>query len=343
MNAIVVNDNLWGIYVMRILVLALEGVFDTGLAATLDAFTVATALSAKLFGGKPRFHVTTIGMRRTVRTSHGLTVPVERIASALKPDWVIVPAVNAKSPQELIAKLDRADVREAQTYLLERSAKGTQIGTACMGTFILAETGLLNEREAVTTWSLAPVFRKRYPQVHLNEARVVVANDIGATAGSAMGHLDLALWIIRQTSPELASTVSRYLLADIRPSQAPYIIPNHLAQADPVILRFEQWSREHLKHGFSLQEAAKALAMSARTLQRRCDAVLGKSPLSYFQDLRVEHAKSLLHRDDYDIESIAAEIGYADGNTLRTLLRDRLGRGVREIRAGLESTAEGAD
>ncbi|TGT16793.1 helix-turn-helix domain-containing protein, partial [Mesorhizobium sp. M4B.F.Ca.ET.172.01.1.1] len=90
-----------------------------------------------------------------------------------------------------------------------------------------------------------------------------------------------------------------------------------------------------LKQGFSLQEAANALATSARSLQRRCQAVLGKSPLSYFQDLRVEHAQSLLHGSGLDIEAIAAEVGYADGATLRTLLRQRLGRGVRDLRADL--------
>lgn len=98
---------------------------------------------------------------------------------------------------------------------------------------------------------------------------------------------------------------------------------------------FEGWTRNNLKEGFSLQEAAKTLATSTRTLQRRCDAVLGKSPLAYFQDLRVEHAQSLLHGNDVDIETIAAEVGYADGATLRTLLRQRLGRGVRDLRTDL--------
>ena len=320
---------------MRISLVALDGVFDTGLTATLDAFATANAISAKLFGGTPRFDVTTVGVRRTVRTAHGLTVPVERVKPASKPDWVILPAVTAPSPEALIAKLDRADVQEVQAQLITWSKKGVLIGAACMGTFLLAETGLLDERQSATTWSLAPLFRQRYPRIVLDEARVVVPSDIGATAATAMGHLDLALWIIRQASPELASTVSRYLLADMRSSQAPYIIPNHLAQNDPVILRFERWSREHLRYGFSLQDAAKDLAMSARTLQRRCDTVLGKSPLAYFQDLRVEHAQSLLRREEHDVEQIAAEVGYADGATLRTLLRDKLGRGVREIRAGI--------
>jgi transcriptional regulator GlxA family with amidase domain len=321
---------------MRIFVLAIDGVFDTGLSVTLDAFSTAGGLSAKLFDGTPRFDVTTVGVRRTVHTSQGLTVPVQSIKPASRPDWVIVPAVLAGTPEELFARLERADMRDARSQLLKWSARGTLIGAACMGTFILAETGLLDQQESTTTWSLAPFFRQRFPYVQLDESRMVVPCTIGVTAGSAMGHLDLALWIIRQTSPELADTVSRYLTADLRSSQAPFIIPNHLAQADPMILRFERWARLNLKDGFSLQAAAKELATSARTLQRRCHTILGKSPLDYFQDLRVEHAQSLLHRDSYDIEAIAAAVGYADGATLRTLLRDRLGRGVREIRAGFE-------
>jgi transcriptional regulator GlxA family with amidase domain len=170
----------------------------------------------------------------------------------------------------------------------------------------------------------------------LDESRMLVPSANLVTTGAAMGHLDLALWLIRKASPELASVVARYLLADIRSSQAQYIIPNHLAQADPLIQKFEQWARDHLNTGFSLQDAARMLATSARTLQRRCETVLGKSPLAYFQDLRVEHAQSLLHGSGLDIDAIAAEVGYVDGATLRTLMRRRLGRGVRELRSDLK-------
>ena len=84
------------------------------------------------------------------------------------------------------------------------------------------------------------LFRQRYPNVQLDESRMLVQAETIVTAGAAMGHLDLALWIIRTTSPELSTLVSRYLLADLRSLQSAYIIPNHLAQADPLILRFER-------------------------------------------------------------------------------------------------------
>jgi transcriptional regulator GlxA family with amidase domain len=248
---------------------------------------------------------------------------------------VIVPALGVGTAEQLIVALERKDVIDAKMQLQKWHAKGVHIGASCIGSFLLADAGLLDGCEATTTWWLAPFFRQRYPNVSLDEARMLVPSGQMVTAGALMGHLDLALWLIRQASPELAAVVSRYMLADIRSSQAQYIIPNHLAQADPLVQRFERWSRDHLKDGFSLQEAANALATSARTLQRRCEAVLGKSPLSYFQDLRVERARSLLHGSDLDVEAIAAEVGYVDGATLRTLLRERLGRGVRDLRADL--------
>ncbi|QOZ71941.1 GlxA family transcriptional regulator [Bradyrhizobium arachidis] len=320
---------------MHIALLALEGFWDTGLTVTLDAFTIANNFAAAQAGGAPHFDVSIVGVRRKVRSGQGFALPVKPVTPDLKPDWVIVPALNTSRPEQLIPALDRRDVRQAVEQLQSWYANGARIAASCIGTFVLAEAGLLDGQGATTTWWLSPLFRQRYPNVRLDEKRMLVTSDRVVTAGAAMGHLDLALWFIRQASPELAAVVSRYLLADLRSLQAPFIIPNHLAQADPLIQRFERWAREHLKQGFSLQEAASALATSARTLQRRCEAVLGKSPLSYFQDLRVERAQSLLHGSSLDVDAIAAEVGYEDGATLRTLLRERLGRGVRELRANL--------
>lgn len=320
---------------MRISILALEGLWDTGLTVTLDAFKLANGFSAAQMGGTPHFDVSIVGVRKRVRSGQGFVIPVKSITPDLKPDWVIVPALGTARPEQLLPALERRDVVQAKEQLRTWYAAGGRVAASCIGTFVLAEAGLLDQSEATTTWWLSPLFRQRYPNVRLDETRMLVTSERIVTAGAAMGHLDLALWFIRQASPDLAAIVSRYLLADLRSSQAPFIIPNHLAQADPLIQRFERWAREHLKEGFSLQDAADALATSTRTLQRRCEAVLGKSPLSYFQDLRVERAQSLLHGSHLDVDAIAAEVGYVDGATLRTLLRERLGRGVRELRADL--------
>lgn len=237
-------------------------------------------------------------------------------------------------PDTLAARLARPDVPDAVAALQEWSTGGAHLGTACSGGFLLAESGLLDGLHATTSWWLGPMFRQRYPNVTLDESRMVVSTTRFTTAGAALAHIDLALRIVRGQSPALAALVARYLLVEARTSQAEFVIPDHLAHADPIVERFECWSRRRLAHGFSLAEAASAAGTSERTLARRLQSVLGKTPLSYFQDLRVEQAVHLLRTGNASVDQVAAQVGYSDGVTLRALLRRKLGRGVRELRRG---------
>jgi transcriptional regulator GlxA family with amidase domain len=316
---------------MRVFVLALDGVFDLGLSAILDAFQTANELIEMAELAVPQFEVKVVGMRKTVRTAHGLKVPIHA-AGKQKPDYVIVPAIACKTLDTLNAALARRDVRDAAQALRKWANEGAKLSAACAGTFVLAESGLLNQQRATTTWWLAPVFRQRYPQVFLDESDMVVKSGNVVTAGAALGHMDLVLWLIRGVSPELASLTGKYLIVDSRPSQTAYALTDHLVHSDPVVQLFERWARGRLARGFSLDHAAKAVGASKRTLTRRLQSVLGKSPMGYFQSLRVERAVHLLKTTKASVEEIAGKVGYKDGGTLRLLLRRRLNLGVKEIR-----------
>ena len=317
---------------MRLHVVALDGVFDTGLSTVLDAFGTANELAEMTGVTSLRFQVTIAGVRRAPRTSQGLRVPVENAADLAAPDWAIVPAIGHKMPGPLAAALASREVRDVGELLRHWASRGANTAAACIGTFVVAESSLLDGEDATTTWWLAPMFRKRYPRVRLDESRIVVPSHRVLTAGAALSHLDLALSLIRQASPELAALTTRYLVVDARTSQAIYAVPHQLAHADPLVGRFERWARESLGQGFALEGAARALGTSKRTLARRMHDVLGKTPLEYFQELRVERAVHLLKTTGASIDQIAAQVGYADGVSLRALLRRRLKCGVRELR-----------
>lgn len=319
-------------FAMRIYLLALDGVFDTGLATVLDALGTANELAEMSGLTSPRFEVTIVGVRKTVTTSQGLTVPVVPLPLRFLPDWVVVPAIGFKMPGPLQAALARPDVRDAGSALRSWAERGVATAAACIGTFVVAEAGLLDHHDSTTTWWLAPLFRQRYPKVRLDESRMIVKSGKIVTAGAALSHMDLALWLIRQKSPKLAGLTAKYLIVDSRPLQSAYVLTDHLAHSDAMVERFEGWARGRLRHGFSLEEAAAAVGTSKRTLARRLHTVLGKSPLSYFQELRVERAVHLLKTTDETVDAIASRVGYADGVTLRTLLRRRLGAGIRDIR-----------
>ena len=316
---------------MRVDLLALDGVFDLGLSAVLDVFQTANELAEMSGVTASRFDVRIVGVRKAVKTSHGLNVPVH-VAGARVPDCVIVPAIGYKMPGPLEEALARPDVMDAADALRQWSRRGAMMAAACVGTFVMAESGLLDHHQATTTWWLAPMFRQRYPNVLLDESNMIVKSGRFVTAGAALSHMDLALWFVRGVSPQLASLTAKYLIVDPRPSQSAYALFDHLIHFDPIVERFESWARARLRHGFSLDEAAKASGCSKRTLARRMHSVLGKSPLSYFQSLRVERAVHLLRTGRASVDEVAARVGYADGTTLRNLLRRRLNLGVKEIR-----------
>lgn len=318
---------------MKIDVLALNDVFDTGLATILDAFGTANELAAAQGPSSLAFDVNLVGLGGEVRTKQGFTVPVAPVHGRTKSDWVIVPAIGEKAPEPLAAALATGEKQAAARLLRQWSEDGAQVAAACIGTFIAAESGVLDGETVTTTWWLAPFFRQRYPKVRVDDRRMIVPSGRVVTAGAALSHMDMALWLIRQASPSLAALTARYLIVDSRPTQSAYAMSDHLAHSDPIVHKFEKWARERLAEGFTLDDAAREVGASKRTLTRRINEVLGKSPIAYFQDLRVERAVHLLRTSTDNVDKIAAAVGYADGVTLRNLIRRKLGRGVREIRS----------
>src|SRR5262249_60582065 len=96
---------------------------------------------------------------------------------------VVVRAIGYKMPGPLIEALGRADVRDAAALLRQWSRRPTLMSAACIGTFVMAESGLLDEQRATTTWWLAPTFRQRYPRVLLEESNMIVKSGRCVTAG----------------------------------------------------------------------------------------------------------------------------------------------------------------
>jgi len=177
---------------MRIHVLVLNHVFDLGLSAVIDALKTANELAAMSGLSGERFEVRIVSVAKSVKTSQGLTVPVQAIDSKA-PDCVVVPAIGFKMPDPLESALAKPEIRDAAVALREWAGNGAMMTAACIGTFVMAEAGLLDHQRATTTWWLVPVFRRRYPSVILDESQMVIKSGRFVTAGAALSHMDLAL------------------------------------------------------------------------------------------------------------------------------------------------------
>src|SRR5262249_14165020 len=216
-----------------------------------------------------------------------------------------------------------------------RRANGANatVAASCTSTFVLAESGLLDGREATTTWWLAPLFQERYPRVSLSASRTVVASGRLLTAGASFAHADLVLALIaRAAGPSLAHLVARYLLVETRPSQARFMLVEHLRGGEPGLEKLEEFVAANLARPIDLADLARVAGVSSRTLARLVHRVLGTTPMRFVQRIRAEHAVRLLQTTSASIDVIADQVGYREPGALRRVLRREMGVSPRDLR-----------
>ena len=313
-----------------ILILTLDGVLDASLGITLDTLKAGRSLLAGA-GKAARVRVLTAGYAKTIRTGAGLRLTTdmtfrEVVSAQLRPSWVVLPGAGLSTEEQIAARFSRKDAVALMELLRALAAAKVRIATSCSSVFFLAQAGLLSGRAATTTWWLAPIFRGRYADVRLDESKMLVRDGQYLSSGSAFSQMDLMLAVVTDTmGAGVAHLCSRYLLIDERPSQARYMIPNHIQQVDATVIAAERWIDEHLAMPVSVAALASQLAMSPRTLARRIEVAMGVSPVKFIQRRKLLHAVHLLETSSRSIDAIARDIGYQDATTLRKLIRREFG------------------
>jgi transcriptional regulator GlxA family with amidase domain len=231
--------------------------------------------------------------------------------------------------------------------LREMRARGTLIAANCSSVFILAESQLLDGGAATTSWMLARAFRERFPQVQLRLDRILVEGDRLSCSGVTTAYWHQALRIVEKLAgADIAADVARLLLVDInRSSQAPYMalsLQDYLQHDDQLVMRAQEWIREHLQQAFSLKVLSAHVATSERTLIRRFNHVLGMTPTDYLQMLRVDFCKRLLENSSLAMDEVCERVGYGDASSFRRLFKRATGLSPRSYRAQFGRHMNGA-
>lgn len=318
---------------MRVSVLVVDGVFDSGLATVRDVLAAANLLRAEVERPPAPVEVAVVGARRRMVTASGARIDtVAPDAPDGPPDVMVVPALGLHPPETLAELASSARLRPTVELVARSHAAGVALAAACSGTLLMAESGVLDGREATTSWWLEPVFRARHPQVRLDVSATLVTDGGVTTAGAAFAHIDLALSLVASQSPALADLVARFLLIGEKASQSSVAAPTVIARRSPEMSAFERWVRAHLDGPIRITAAAAAIGVSERTLQRVTAAATGMSPLAFVNEVRLDEAAFLLRSSALSVEAVAARVGFRNAGTLRALVRRRRGTTLGALR-----------
>ncbi|WP_246184141.1 GlxA family transcriptional regulator [Pandoraea anhela] len=262
----------------------------------------------------------------SVRTSNGLLVETGRLDPRTKYGLVFIPSFHYSGRADF-EKLLKTQTT-LRSWLTSQWNNGAWVAANCTGTFILAETGLLDGRVATTTWWLQRQFRSRFPRVDLQLDPVVTEADRLVCAGAYASYLLQAIRVIERFSgPVIASLSAKTMLIDVsQTTQTPHLpLLSDKSHGDSMVHKAQHRLQKHMARDLRIVDLAAELNVSERTLIRRFKAALDQTPLSYLQSLRLDAARSLLEAGDLTVEGVAQRVGYADTSSFSRLFREKIG------------------
>jgi transcriptional regulator GlxA family with amidase domain len=245
----------------------------------------------------------------------------------------------------LVCGLSTRSLRDAAlcAWLNGMAVEVRRLGAVCVGSFLLAEAGLLDGRRATTHWKFGREMATRYPAVRVEHAPLWVKDgNIYTSAGISAG-IDLALaWVEEDCGAGLAHEAARELVLFLRrPGGQPQVSVTLAAQASEMcsIQELQIWIAEHLEARLSVEDLAERMAMSVRNLERVFTREVGTTPSHYVLQMRVEAARRQLERTDRGLKQVASAAGFGSVDVMRRAFVRVLGITPRRYRELAQSTS----
>ena len=200
-------------------------------------------------------------------------------------------------------------------------ARGARVVGLCLGSFLVAASGIADGREVSTHWHQAGELARRHPAVRVRAD--VLWSDLGdvVTSAGVAAALDCCLHVVRtDLGARVAEQVARSLvLAPHREGSQAQFIPAPVAPPggqDPVDAAMS-WALARLGAPVDLDTWAAAVHLSRRTFTRRFRERTGSSPARWLLHQRLTRARVLLETTAAPIEAIAHESGFGTAAALR--------------------------
>ena len=307
-----------------------EDIYSSSVGGVIDLITGANQWLVEV-GRRPAFALELVGERvENIR----LDIPAQfccytTMDKVTHTDLIIVPGFKGDIG-EILQKYN-----PAVHWIRKMNEAGTEIASMCVGSFFLAEAGLLNDKLATSHWAAAEEMQLRYPLIKVQSDRIITDQGGIYTSGGGFSALKLILYLIEKfCGREAVLSVSKRYSIDIDYiSQAHFtVFSGQRRHNDEAILKSQTYIEQHYATDLSIDQVSVFCSTGKRNFIRRFKAATNNTPIEYLQRVRIEVAKKALENEDCSLEEVMDKTGYEDLKTFRMIFKRLAGLTPRDYR-----------
>ncbi|MGZ3835449.1 MAG: GlxA family transcriptional regulator [Mucilaginibacter sp.] len=307
----------------KISLLVHENIYSSSIAGAIDLFAGANWCMEQ-HGRPPAFKLELVSekVKNIQLDAHAQFICYATMDEVTQTDLIIVPGFAGDS--QAILKKNAAIVN----WIKEMNKIGAEVASLCVGSFFLAEAGLLNGKMATSHWSAAEEMQLRYPLIKVKSDRVITDQGGIYTSGGGFSSIKLVLYLIEKfCGREIALWISKRFSIDIdQISQAHFtVFTGQHGHNDDEILKSQIYIERHYSTDISINEVSSLVATGKRNFIRRFKAATNNTPIEYLQRVRIEAAKKALEDKDWRLDKIMETVGYKDIKTFRMIFKRMTG------------------
>ncbi len=233
-------------------------------------------------------------------------------------DLVIIPAVNGEWNDVIALN------REFFPWIVDQYKRGAEVASLCVGTFLLAATGLLEGKKCATHWMFQNDFRKLFPDINLVSEKIITDERGVYSSGGANSFWNLVIYLIEKyAGREVAVTCAKIYEIEIdRDTQSPFtIFAGQKDHEDDPIKEAQAFIESNYEKRITVEQLAEMVAMGRRTFERRFKKATSNTVVEYVQRVKIEAAKKSLEHNRKQVAEVMYDVGYTDTKAFRTTFK----------------------
>ncbi|PWL19214.1 GlxA family transcriptional regulator [Falsochrobactrum shanghaiense] len=298
-------------------IVALPGFTLTALSLFLDPFRLAADDRDKSRQIRCGWKICTLSGDPVTSSSGMIIEPTAPVGELDECDYVAVVGgiLGQYRPRQkaLIELIRRADRR------------GQTVVGLCTAAFLLAEGGLLEDRNCCVSWFHRDDFIEMFDGYTADTTSLFHRSGRHYTCAGGLGAASLALSIIqKEISEELARKSASILMFpyELVRSEQPALSFNGVRS--PMIRKAIRIFEATLEEPVPMVDVARRLGISVRQMERGFKMTLGRTAFEVREELRVKKARELLSETALSLLEVAVASGFTDTRSMnRSFLRQK--------------------